>query len=113
MIAIQNVTVKSLNRVPIFKIIMLVRHWNKLSSEITDFIETEEWVGIPENKKQQMLLDLKDPGNMEATLHFSPGCDMIKFKIYRPNGPTQMHKMAKWVFIMGIADQLKQHGRPQ
>ena len=89
----------------------MVRHWKNLAPEITDFIETEEWVGIPENKRQQMLSDLKDPENMEATLHFSPGCDMIKFKIYRPNGPTQMNKMAKWVFILGIADRLKQYGR--
>lgn len=90
---------------------MLVRHWKNLAPEITDFIETEEWVGIPENKRQQMLSDLKDPENMEATLLFSPGCDMIKFKIYRPNGPTQMNKMVKWVFILGIADILKQYGR--
>ena len=95
----------------LLQIIMLVRHWNKLDPVITDFIETEEWVGIPENKKQEMLFDLKDPENMETTLHFSPGCDMIKLKIYRPNGPTQMNKMAKWVFILGISDQLKKHGR--
>ena len=92
---------------------MLVRHWKHLQPQVTDFIETEEWVGIPENKRQQMLSDLKDPENMETTLHFSPGCDMIKLKIYRPDGPTSMKKLLKWVFILGISDILKQHSRPK
>ena len=69
---------------------MLIYHWNHLPENITNLVETEEWVGIPENKKQQMLSDLKDPENMETTLHYSKGCDMIKLKVYRPNGPTVM-----------------------
>ena len=92
---------------------MLVRHWTKLPENITDFVKTEEWVGIPDRKKQQMLLDLEDPSNMEETLHYSPGCDMIKIKIYRPESPTKMLKLVKWVFILGVAERLRQSEEQQ
>lgn len=85
---------------------MLIFHWNHLPEEITDFVATEEWVGIPENKRQQMLSDLKDPENMETTLHYAKGCDMIKLKVYRPQGPTVMNKFVKWIFIMGIGEKI-------
>ena len=88
---------------------MLVRHWKNLHGNIKNFIETEEWVGIPEEKRQRMLSDLKDPENMQTTLQYSKGCDMIKLKIYRPDGPTVMNKMVKWVFILGISEILDQH----
>ena len=92
---------------------MLIFHWNHLPEEIKDFVATEEWVGIPENKKQQMLSDLKDPENMETTLHYSKGCDMIKLKVYRPNGPTVMKKFVKWVFILGISEELDKWEKSQ
>ena len=86
---------------------MIKIDWAALKTDVTDFIETEEWVQVPDNKKQQMLLDLKDPENMETTLRYSPGCDMIMFKIYRPNGLTKMNKLVRWVFIPGVAKRLE------
>ena len=87
---------------------MFVRYWSKLDENTVNFVKTEEWVGVPDRKKQQMLLDLEDPRNMETTLHFTPGCDMIKIKLYRPESPTKMLKLAKWVLILGVADRLRQ-----
>ena len=92
---------------------MLIYHWKYLPDEIQNLVETEEWVGIPEKKKQQMLSDLKDPANMETTLHHSKGCDMIKLKVYRPNGPTVMNKFAKWIFILGISDAIHKWEKDQ
>ena len=87
---------------------MIVYVWDELSQEAINFIRIEEWVGVPDRKKQQMLLDLEDPRNMETTLHFTPGCDMIKIKLYRPESPTKMLKLVKWVLILGVADRLRQ-----
>ena len=87
---------------------MFVRYWSKLDENTANFVKTEEWVGVPDRKKQQMLLDLEDPRNMETTLHFTPGCDMIKIKLYRPESPTKMLKLVKWVLILGVADRLRQ-----
>ena len=92
---------------------MLIYHWKHLSEEIQNLVETEEWVGIPERKKQQMLSDLKDPENMETTLHYSRGCDMIKLKVYRPKGPTVMNKFVKWIFILGIGDAIDKWEKSQ
>ena len=86
---------------------MIVHDWNKLNDKVLMFIENEEWVGIPENKKQQLLLDLKDPRNIETTLHFANDCDMIKLKLLRSDSPTKITKIKQWVLIGGISNILK------
>ena len=88
---------------------MIVRNWKDLNQNIKDFISTEEWVGVPEEKRQQVLSDLEDPMNMQTTLHYSEGCDMVKLKIYRPESPTIMNKMVKWIFILGISVELNKY----
>ena len=85
---------------------MIKFEWNKLAFQIKDFIETEEWIQVSENEKQRMLLDLKDPRNMETTLRYSKGCDLVKLKIYRPTDLTKMSKFEKWIFIPRIAQKI-------
>ena len=84
--------------------------WSDLSAQITNYIETEEWVQIPREKRQQVLEDLRDPKNMVTLFRFRPGCDMVNFKIYRPEGLTKMAKFKFWVFIPGISDLIKENG---
>ena len=85
---------------------MLKLQWNDLNHEIIAFLENEEWVLVPRDKKQRVLEDLRNPENMEAVLRYSPGCDMINFKIYRPDGLTKMSKFTTWVFIPGVSKEL-------
>ena len=87
---------------------MIVYVWDELSQEAINFIRIEEWVGVPDKQKQQMLLDLEDPRNIEKTLQYSEGCDMIRIKFYRPESPTKMAKFKKWIFILGISKKLTQ-----
>ena len=87
---------------------MFVFAWADLDQHVIDFIRTEEWVGIPDKQKQRMLLDLEDPRNIEETLQYSEGCDMVQLKFYRPESPTKMSKFKKWIFILGIAEKLRQ-----
>ena len=79
-------------------------YWSEMSTQLLSFIETEEWVQVPMEKKQKILEDLRDPTNMLGMLRFRPGCDMISFKIYRPDGLTKMAKFTTWVFIPGISE---------
>ena len=84
------------------------RTWSDLPNQISNYIETEEWVQVPQEKRQQVLEDLQDPKNMVTLFRFRPGCDMVNFKIYRPDGLTKMAKFNFWVFIPGISDLIKQ-----
>ena len=85
---------------------MLKISWADLNHEIISYLENEEWVLVPSNKKQRVLLDLRNPENMEAVLRYKPGCDMINFKIYRPDGLTKMSKFTTWVLIPGISKEI-------
>lgn len=82
--------------------------WDDLSPQVVSHMENEDWVNITNEKKSEMLGDLRHPENMVAIVRFVPGHDMINFKIYRPNGLTRMQKFAKWIFIPGIAEHLEQ-----
>ena len=84
--------------------------WSDLPAQITNYIETEEWVQVPREKRQQVLEDLRDPKNMVTLFRFCSGCDMVNFKIYRPNGLTKMVKFKFWVFIPGISDLIQENG---
>lgn len=80
--------------------------WTDLSPTAVSFIENEDWVNITEEKKSEMLFDLRHPENMVTIVRYATGHDMINFKIYRPNGLTKMQKFGKWIFIPGIAEIL-------
>ena len=85
---------------------MLKISWADLNQEIISYLENEEWVLVPNDKKQRVLSDLRNPENMEAVLRYNPGCDMINLKIYRPDGLTKMSKFTTWVFIPGISSEI-------
>ena len=86
---------------------MEVIAWSDLAIEIRNYIETEEWVQVKQNKRQQVLEDLRDPKNMVTLLRFRPGHDMINLKVYRPDGLTKMTTFKLWVFIPGISDLIR------
>ena len=86
-------------------------YWGDLKAEVLDFIETEEWVQITQERKNEMLVDLKNPENMLAYLRYSSGHDFVNFKIYRPDGIDKMAKYSKWVFIPGICEVIEKAQR--
>ena len=85
---------------------MLKVYWTELLPEIIAYLENEEWILVPSDKKQKIWMDLRNPENLETYIKYSPGCDMINFKIYRPDGLTKMSKFTTWVFIPGISAKL-------
>ena len=92
---------------------MLKLAWENCEHDLLTHLENEEWVQVPYEKKQRILRDLGNPENMEAYLRYSPGCDMINFKIYRPDGLTKMSKFTTWVLIPGISAKIVRNGRNQ
>ena len=84
--------------------------WEKIPNQVKTFIETEEWVQVPEKTKQQMLSDVNHPENMEVILRYAKDSDMVKIRIYRPKGVSNMTKFTKWILIPGIAEVLKSAG---
>ena len=79
-------------------------YWADISAEVLAFLENEEWVQITQERKSEMLADLRNPENMLAYLRYSKGHDFVNFKIYRPDGINKMAKYSKWVFIPGVAE---------
>ena len=92
---------------------MLKLAWEDLGHDLLIHLENEEWVQIPYDKKQRILEDLRNPENMETYLRYSPGCDMVNFKIYRPDGLTRMSKFSTWVLIPGTSAKIHQCTRNQ